>query len=175
MENNNNGDKKLFRKCVGAVVFNEEGNLLVGRRSSLKKAAVGKWQFPQGGVEKDEDYYNAVLRELKEEVGLELSGDYSLKYIDRLQSPIEYLYERIETSHDRKTHGQSIVWYFFYMNSKHIDRVKLDNEPEQQEFDQVQWMSFDDLLQPENIVSFKLEMYQQLQKQSIPIIQNAAK
>jgi len=50
-----------YRKAVLAIVTYRDKVLLV------KKRKVG-WQFPQGGVEKNETEEEAILRELKEEL-----------------------------------------------------------------------------------------------------------
>lgn len=60
-----------YRPNVGAVLFNRAGFVLVARRADLPniEGAPGGWQFPQGGIDADEDPRKAVLRELAEEIG----------------------------------------------------------------------------------------------------------
>ena len=55
-----------YRRGVGALLFNAQGEVLVGRRVDTPGEA---WQFPQGGIHKRERPRVAVLRELMEEVG----------------------------------------------------------------------------------------------------------
>jgi putative (di)nucleoside polyphosphate hydrolase len=55
-----------YRKGVGAVLFNGDGLVFVGRRIDTAEPA---WQLPQGGIKKHETPEQAVLRELAEEVG----------------------------------------------------------------------------------------------------------
>ena len=57
---------KVYRRCVAALVFNTEGEVLVGERVH----APGSWQLPQGGVDAGETEAAAATRELFEEVGL---------------------------------------------------------------------------------------------------------
>ncbi|MBB1272923.1 8-oxo-dGTP diphosphatase MutT [Psychromonas sp. SR45-3] len=52
-----------------AIVQNEQKQLLISRRQQGKHLA-GKWEFPGGKVEQGEALETAMLRELKEEVGL---------------------------------------------------------------------------------------------------------
>jgi putative (di)nucleoside polyphosphate hydrolase len=52
-----------LRIGVGAIVLNEYNRVLVGKR---KDNPINKWQMPQGGVNKDEDLYSAMRRELYE-------------------------------------------------------------------------------------------------------------
>ena len=55
-----------YRPCVGIMLFNADGKVFVGNRLDQ---TVESWQMPQGGIDKGETPKEAVLRELKEEVG----------------------------------------------------------------------------------------------------------
>lgn len=52
-----------------AIVQNKQQQFLISRRQTGQHLA-GKWEFPGGKVEKSETWEQAMLRELKEEVGL---------------------------------------------------------------------------------------------------------
>lgn len=54
--------------CVGAVVFDDAGRLLLIRRGN--PPAQGQWSLPGGRVEAGERIEEAVVRELGEETGL---------------------------------------------------------------------------------------------------------
>jgi 8-oxo-dGTP diphosphatase len=54
--------------CVGALVHDDEGRLLVVRRA--QEPGLGQWSVPGGRVEPDEDDRAAVAREVLEETGL---------------------------------------------------------------------------------------------------------
>ncbi|GBF32379.1 NUDIX hydrolase [Desulfocucumis palustris] len=54
---------------VAAVVFDRSGRILLGRRRS---SYPGLWCIPCGYVEYDEDVYEAVVREFKEETNLDI-------------------------------------------------------------------------------------------------------
>ena len=53
---------------VGAFVFNEDNELLLSRSNKWK----GKWVIPGGHVELGESLEKALIREVKEEVNLEV-------------------------------------------------------------------------------------------------------
>ncbi|MFQ3577651.1 MAG: RNA pyrophosphohydrolase [Verrucomicrobiia bacterium] len=57
---------ELFRPNVAAVVEDHSGRILIAQRADFPDC----WQFPQGGIEPGETPEQAVVRELKEEVGL---------------------------------------------------------------------------------------------------------
>ncbi len=59
-------DSEGYRLNVGIIVCNNDGGLLWCRR--LGK--VNAWQFPQGGINENEQPIEAMYRELNEEVGL---------------------------------------------------------------------------------------------------------
>ncbi|MGH8968609.1 MAG: NUDIX hydrolase [Actinomycetes bacterium] len=54
--------------CVGALVHDDDGRLLVVRRG--REPAAGRWSVPGGKVESGEDDAAAVRREVLEETGL---------------------------------------------------------------------------------------------------------
>lgn len=60
--------KKILH--VVAAVFVVDSKVLACRRAP-HKAAAGQWEFPGGKVESGEDPYNALVREIKEELGLD--------------------------------------------------------------------------------------------------------
>jgi len=57
-------------ECVGAVVFDDLGRLLLVQRAN--PPAQGTWSIPGGRVEAGEDAVGAVIREVCEETGLEV-------------------------------------------------------------------------------------------------------
>src|SRR5690606_14192855 len=56
-----------YRPCVGVMLVNAEGKAFVGKRIDNREG--DWWQMPQGGVDDGEDLDEAMLRELKEEIG----------------------------------------------------------------------------------------------------------
>lgn len=61
-------DLELYRPNVGVVLFNRDGLVWYGQRHATP--GPHNWQFPQGGVDKDEDLEAAARRELREETGV---------------------------------------------------------------------------------------------------------
>lgn len=59
---------------VAAIITNREGNFLITQRN-LNKAQGGLWEFPGGKVEQNETKENAIVREIKEELNIEISVD----------------------------------------------------------------------------------------------------
>ncbi len=57
---------------VGAMVFNDKGEVLLSQRGEKAKNERGTWEFPGGSVEFGEKLTDAVKREFMEEYGIEI-------------------------------------------------------------------------------------------------------
>lgn len=60
--------------AVAAVIF-RSGAVLAMRRAATKDAGAGLWETVSGRVEEDEDPLHAMMREIAEETGLEVTID----------------------------------------------------------------------------------------------------
>ena len=65
-------DQAMIHVVVG-IVFNREGDVLIAQRPA-DKAYAGYWEFPGGKVEMNETSGRALVRELREELGIDLQG-----------------------------------------------------------------------------------------------------
>jgi len=78
---------------VGAIIFREDRALLVQRG---REPAYGKWSVPGGLVELGESLQDAVRREVREEVGLEVKVRDLIAVLDRVipdaEGRVEYHY-----------------------------------------------------------------------------------
>ena len=59
---------------VAAVIMNEENKILIAQRN-LKKAQGGLWEFPGGKIESNETREDAIVREIKEELTIDIKVD----------------------------------------------------------------------------------------------------
>lgn len=72
MDTSNGVEKKQITIAVGLVI-NEQGEILLGKRQQPENPQIhGKWEFPGGGIELGEQPEEALLREVKEETGLDV-------------------------------------------------------------------------------------------------------
>lgn len=69
---------------VGAMIFNDAGELLLAKRGRLAKNERGCWECPGGGVEYGETMAAAIKREVKEELGIDIMLKHQLHAIDHL-------------------------------------------------------------------------------------------
>lgn len=58
-----------MRDIVNALLM-RKGTILMARRSLQREAYPGTWSFPGGHVEKDETLEAALIREVREEIGV---------------------------------------------------------------------------------------------------------
>lgn len=77
------GFNDTFRFGVHAMIFNSDGHLLTLKRTYGNKG----WSLPGGGVDPGETIHQALLRECREELGVEvqdvlLTGFYYHAYIN---------------------------------------------------------------------------------------------
>lgn len=61
----------MIINVVAAVIRDEEGKILITQRN-LKKAQGGLWEFPGGKVEPGETKEDAIVREIKEELDIDI-------------------------------------------------------------------------------------------------------
>lgn len=59
---------------VAAIIINEEGKILITQRN-LKKSQGGLWEFPGGKIEPNETKEDAIIREIKEELTIDIKVD----------------------------------------------------------------------------------------------------
>src|SRR5476649_2591020 len=65
--------RRLWHRAVHVLVVNERGEVFLQKRSMKKDIAAGKWDSSASGhLDSGEDYDACAVRELREEIGLEL-------------------------------------------------------------------------------------------------------
>ena len=143
-----------LRSGVGVVVLNEKNKVFVAKRIDNQKDF---WQMPQGGVDKGENYYVAALRELKEETSIK-----SVELIKEVEGYLTYYLPKnlLGIIWKGKYKGQKQKWFIvkFKGNEKEINI-----NTKKPEFLEWQWINVENLT--DKVVNFKLDIYQQLQKE----------
>jgi 8-oxo-dGTP diphosphatase len=69
---------------VGAVLVDEQGRLFLARRGPKANNERGKWEFPGGTVEFGERFADALVREMREEFGIEIAVGELLDVVDHI-------------------------------------------------------------------------------------------
>ena len=143
-----------LRIGVGAIVLNKENKVFVGKR---KDNPVNKWQMPQGGVNGNEDFLEAMKRELHEETSIK-----NIKVIKEIEQMYEYQLPEnlIGIIWKGKFRGQKQKWFITYFTGNE-NEINLNTK--YPEF--IEWKWIDVEMLPKVIVEFKKNLYLNLLKE----------
>ena len=142
--------KKLpLRIGVGVILLNSNNKVFVAKRIDNPK---NFWQMPQGGVDNNEDFLSAALRELKEETSIN-----NVKLIKELDGM---------TTYELPDNLLGIIWKGKYRGQKQkwflMRFIGNDNEinlkTKHPEFLEWRWIEIDEITN--FVVDFKFEIYQ---------------
>ena len=145
-------DLSRHRPNVGVVLFHPDGRVWVGRRSSGVRDPYC-WQFPQGGVDGDEDLYAAARRELAEETGVS-----SVSLLGRTTEWLTYDFPPEAKRHEEGWIGQKQIWFALRFEGEEAEIDLSRQHPP--EFDGWRWVSLQET--PELIVPFKRKVYEEV-------------
>ena len=148
-----------MRTGVGIIVLNNDNQVFVGKR---KDNPGDKWQMPQGGVDKGEDFITAMKRELIEETSIK-----NIKILKEIQNMYQYELPNnlVGIIWKGKFRGQRQKWFITKYLGKD-DEINLDTK--HPEFIDWKWIDPKDL--PEVIVDFKKELYLNLLNEIYQVI-----
>ena len=148
-----------MRTGVGIIVLNNNNQVFVGKR---KDNPGDKWQMPQGGVDKGEDFITAMKRELIEETSIK-----NIKILKEIQKMYQYELPKnlVGIIWKGKFRGQRQKWFITKFLGKD-DEINLDTQ--HPEFIDWKWIDPKDL--PEVIVDFKKELYLNLLNEIYQVI-----
>ena len=143
-----------LRSGVGIVVLNEENKVFVAKRIDNPK---NFWQMPQGGIDKGEKFYEAALRELKEETSIESVS--LIKEIDKF------------TTYHLPDHLLGIIWKGRYKGQKQKwfivkfegDQKEININTKNPEFLDWKWIDVENLT--DEVVTFKLNVYKLIKQE----------
>ena len=140
-----------LRSGVGIVLLNKKNKVFVAKRIDNPK---NFWQMPQGGVDKKENYYQAALRELKEETSI-----VSVELIKKIDKKLTYILPEnlIGIIWKGKFKGQIQKWFIMRFVG---NESEINIKTKKPEFLDWKWINVEDL--PKVAVKFKLDVYKNL-------------
>ncbi len=143
-----------LRIGVGIVVLNKENKVFVAKRIDNPK---NFWQMPQGGVDKNENFFTAALRELKEETSI-----VSVKLIKEIENSVTYILPNklIGIIWKGKFKGQRLKWFVMRFVG---DDSEINIKTKNPEFLDWKWIELEDLTKI--AVNFKLEVYKKVKSE----------
>ena len=143
-----------MRNGVGIIVLNKDNQVFVGKRIDNPG---NKWQMPQGGVNKGEDYISAMKRELIEETSIK-----NIKIIKEINKNFEYVLPNnlVGVIWKGRFKGQKQRWFITRFLGEE-NEINLNTK--HPEFMEWKWIEPKNL--PEIIVDFKKALYLELLKE----------
>ena len=148
-----------LRKGVGVALLNNNNQIFVAKRIDNPNDF---WQMPQGGIDKGENPLEAAFRELKEETSIK-----NVKLIQEVTDEITYLLpdSLLGIIWKGKFKGQTQKWFVMRF-------IGEDNEininTKHPEFLEWKWVELSEITKL--VVSFKLDLYQEVQRKVEKII-----
>ncbi len=121
-------DKNLLHNEVGLFLINDKGQVLLQKRSSNKRFDPNKWALCAGHVEANESLEDAMIREAREEIGIDIPKDDLHRFGEK-----DVLI--------RKTNSH--ITYFYYIKTN-----KLESEftIQEEELSEVKWFYIDEVI-----------------------------
>ena len=148
-----------LRSGVGVVVLNEKNQVFVAKRIDNPK---NLWQMPQGGIDNEENFYDAAIRELKEETSIK-----TVALIKEIDGFITYHLPNhlLGIIWKGKYKGQKQKWFIVRFGG---DEKEININTKKPEFFEWKWINVKNLT--DRVVNFKLHVYRHIQKEIKKII-----
>jgi putative (di)nucleoside polyphosphate hydrolase len=148
-----------LRSGVGVVVLNEKNQVFVAKRIDNPK---NLWQMPQGGIDNEENFYDAAIRELKEETSIK-----TVALIKEIDGFITYHLPNhlLGIIWKGKYKGQKQKWFIVRFGG---DEKEININTKKPEFLEWKWINVKNLT--DRVVNFKLHVYRHIQKEIKKII-----
>ncbi len=148
-----------LRIGVGIILINNENKIFVGKRIDNPKKF---WQMPQGGINNNENLFQAAKRELKEETGIT-----KIKLVKELDEWLIYNLPKnlLGKIWQGQYKGQKQKWFVMKFEGKDQEINVTTCSPE---FLDWKWVNPSEL--PKIVVNFKVDIYKKLIKELIKII-----
>jgi putative (di)nucleoside polyphosphate hydrolase len=121
--------------------YPQEKNIWIGLRNDMKNI----WQFPQGGMNKNENFEEAFFREMKEEIGTD-----NIDIIDMCPNWLSYDFPHIKNG---RYAGQKQKYFLAKINNINDININTDNP----EFEDFKFVPQEDIFK--HISDFKKKIY----------------
>ena len=96
------------------ILVNNDNQILLSQRTA-DKSFPGQWEFPGGKIESSETAHEALIRELKEELGIDIDNSYLFKtiehYYDSFKANIEFFLVDSWSGELSGEEGQLVRWF----------------------------------------------------------------
>ncbi len=118
-----------YRPNVAAIVlspdFENDRKFFLAKRKGIRRA----WQFPQGGINEGESPQEALLRELKEEIGTN-----DVEILAEFPEWISYDFPNSKSDKKYPYKGQNQKYFLVRLKKEAIINLNYENAPEFEDF-----------------------------------------
>ncbi len=108
----------LLHREVGVIVLNENNEMLLEKRTSTKKQSPNKWALCAGHIEAGDIPENAILREVKEEIGIDITQK-DLEFLDVF---------RRDKKFNNGQHNNTYIYIYIYKTNKKVEDYTIQIE-----------------------------------------------
>ena len=121
-------DKNLLHNEIAVFVLNDKNQGLLQKRSANKRFNPNKWALCAGHVEAYESLEDAAIREIKEEIGLDISK--------------EDLHEYLKKEITLRESNSKITYFYYIKTNKKEDEFIIQTD----ELSEVKWFDIDQVI-----------------------------
>jgi len=148
-----------LRSGVGIVLLNKKNKIFVAKRIDNPK---NYWQMPQGGVDNNEDYLTAALRELEEETTIK-----SVELVKEIDEFTTYELPKnlLGIIWKGKYKGQKQKWFIMKFTGKDEEINLKTKNPEF-----LEWKWVNPEIITDIVVDFKLSVYKKIKEKLREVI-----
>ncbi len=143
--------KKIYRPNVAAIILSckypLKSEIFIANRSDIANS----WQFPQGGIDKDETPEDALFRELEEEIGTN-----EIEIIAQYPKWVSYDFPNTVAKKMYPFDGQ--IQKYFLVKLKNNTKINLKTK--HPEFDNYKFIKYKEVF--DYIVYFKRPIYKEV-------------
>ena len=149
-----NKTKLPLRIGVGVILLNNKNNIFVGKRIDNPKDF---WQMPQGGVDNNENLFEAAKRELEEETSIK-----SIELIKEFDFWLEYNLPKdlLGKIWQGRYGGQKQKWFIMQFTGTEDEINIKTNNPEFLEWKWIKPSKLTDI-----VVDFKYDVYNKIKQE----------
>lgn len=122
-------DRNLLHNEIACFVINSNNEILLQKRSMNKRFNPGKWGLCAGHVDSGESLEDATIREIKEEIGLDVT--------------VDELHTFTEREINIKEKNSHIAYFYYLVTDKKADEFVIQEE----ELSEVKWFNVDYLIE----------------------------
>ena len=146
--------KLPLRSGVGVVLLNNNNQVFVAKRIDNPNDF---WQMPQGGVDQNENSFEAAIGELKEETSI-----VNVKLIKEIKEETTYNLpdNLLGIIWKGKFKGQTQKWYIMRFLGNNDEINLKTNHPEF-----LEWKWIEPMALPNIVVNFKVDMYKKISEE----------